>query len=98
MVSDLLTEKRAEMVEVSCSSMGGACGYRGEQGRWLFGGKRKAWGNCATFGHKQLQRSDCGASDSDTPYSPSTGVQDLSGLKRSIWINSFRVAGPKSFW
>ena len=38
------------------------------------------------------------ALDPDILYSPSTGVQDLSGLKRSIWVNSFRVAGPKSFW
>ena len=33
------------------------------------------------------------------PYSSSsgTGVQDLSGLKRSIFINSLKLANPKSF-
>ncbi len=31
------------------------------------------------------------------PYSSKTGVHDLSGLKRSILMNSLRVAGPKSF-
>lgn len=29
--------------------------------------------------------------------SAGTGVQDLSGLKRSIFLNSSRVVGPKSF-
>src|SRR5215831_14139280 len=36
----------------------------------------------------------------DSLYSSSsgTGAHDLSGLKRSIFTNSARLVGPKSFW
>jgi hypothetical protein len=50
--------------------------------------ENKGWFNSGTWRSKK---------SSDLPYSASTGVQDLSGLKRSIFMNSLRVPGPKSF-
>lgn len=57
-------------------------------------------GNRGIFAKDQKIRFNSGTwrskKSSHLPYSSSTGVQDLSGLKRSIFMNSLRVPGPKS--